>query len=51
MPPSEREIVLIQKGTIYDIQKIFKNGEEEQTYTAKEIEDLTDAYVKELEQK
>lgn len=51
MPPSERETVLIQKATVYDIQKIFKTGEEEKTYTPKEIEDITDAYVKGLEQK
>lgn len=51
MPP-EKETIMIQKSTVYDIQKIFKKSKEQgKTYTPEEIEEITDAYVKGLEQK
>lgn len=50
--PTEKETIMIQKATIYDIQKIFKGRRAEgKTYTLEEIEEVTDAYVTGLEQK
>lgn len=46
--PTEKETLMIQKATIYDIQKIIDPSK---TYTAQEIIELTDAYIKGLEQK
>lgn len=46
--PTEKESIMIQKATVYDIQKIL---DPEKTYTAQEIIDLTDAYIRGLEQK
>lgn len=48
--PSKEEIQVVRKATVYDLQKIFKNGEKGKTYTAEEIEELMDAYVKGTEQ-
>lgn len=46
--PAEKDTLMIQKATIYDIQKILEPGK---TYTAQEIVELTDAYIRGLEQK
>lgn len=48
--PTEKEITIIQKATIYDLQKIFDNGDDGKTYTAEEIKALLDAYIKGVEQ-
>lgn len=44
--PSEKEIAIIQKATIYDLQKILENGEEGKTYTVEELIKLMDAYIR-----
>ena len=41
---AEKEIAIIQKATIYDIQKILDANEPNKTYTAEEIKNLLDAY-------
>ncbi len=43
MPP-EKEILIIQKATVYDLQKSIENGGKE-TYTVEEIKVLMDAYI------
>lgn len=48
--PSEKEITIIQKATIYDLQKILKNGDKDKTYTIDELVELMDAYIKGVEQ-
>ena len=35
---------MIQKATVYDLQKIIEQGEKE-TYTTEEIKELMDAYI------
>lgn len=47
--PTEKETLMIQKATVYDLQKIIKASDKE-TYTPEEIEDLMDAYIKGAEQ-
>lgn len=48
--PTEKEITIIQKATIYDIQKILDANEPNKTYTAEEIKKLLDAYIRGAEQ-
>lgn len=48
--PSEKELIMYQKSTIYDILKLIKR-EPDRTYTADELEALLNAYVEGLEQK
>ena len=42
--PTEKETLMIQKATVYDLQKIIEKGEKE-TYTTEEIKELMDAYI------
>ena len=48
--PSEKELIMYQKSTIYDIIRIIKN-DPDKTYTTTELEALLNAYVEGLEQK
>ncbi len=41
---------MIQKATVYDLQKILERGEKGKTYTVEEIKVLMDAYIKGAEQ-
>lgn len=47
---SEKEIAIVQKATVYDLQRIFDRGEKDKTYTVEEIKELMDAYIKGAEQ-
>ena len=47
--PSEKEIAIIQKATVYDLVKILKK-DPEKSYTPEEIEKLFDAYLEGAEQ-
>jgi len=47
--PTEKEIVIIQKATVYDLKRILESSGKE-TYTADEIKELMDAYIKGAEQ-
>ena len=46
---SEKEIVMFQKSTVYDILQILKQNPEK-AYSLEELEKLLTAYVKGLEQ-
>lgn len=43
--PTEKEVAIIQKATIYDLYKILDSKEPGKTYTADEIKALMDAYI------
>ena len=47
--PTEKEVVLIQKATIYDLMRIIKENPGK-TYTQEELEKLFDAYITGAEQ-
>lgn len=47
--PTEKEVVLIQKATIYDLMRIIKENPDK-TYTQDELEKLFDAYITGAEQ-
>ncbi len=42
--PTEKETLMIQKATVYDLQKIIEK-EKKETYTPEEIKALMDAYI------
>lgn len=48
--PTEKETLMIQKATVYDLQKILDKGESDKKYTVEEIKELMDAYIKGAEQ-
>jgi len=47
--PTEKEIVIIQKATVYDLKRII-NKEPDKTYTQEELEKILDAYITGAEQ-
>ena len=47
--PAEKEVVLIQKATIYDLMRIIRENPDK-TYTQEELEKLFDAYITGAEQ-
>ena len=49
--PSEEEITVVRKATVYDLQKILEKGGKDKTYTVEEIKNLMDVYVTEADQK
>ena len=46
---TEREIIMFQKSTLYDLLQLIKK-DPNKTYTTDELEELLTAYVKGLEQ-
>ena len=46
---TEKEIVIIQKATVYDLKRILKESPGK-TYTQEEVEKLLDAYITGVEQ-
>jgi len=42
--PTEKETVMIQKATVYDLQKII-DREQKASFTPEEIKALMDAYI------
>ena len=46
---TEKEIIMFQKSTVYDLLQIIKK-DPDKTYTTEEFEELLAAYVKGLEQ-
>ena len=46
---TEREIIMFQKSTVYDLLQLIKK-DPNKTYTTDELEELFTAYVKGLEQ-
>lgn len=47
--PTEKEIVIIQKATVYDLKRILKENPDK-SYTQEELEKLLDAYITGAEQ-
>ena len=47
--PTEKEVVLIQKATVYDLMRIIKENPDK-AYTQDELEKLFDAYITGAEQ-
>ena len=48
--PTEKEMAMIQKATIYDLVLILKNGSKD-SYTVEELNDILETYVKGIESK
>ena len=48
--PTEKEVVIIQKATVYDLLKILKSKDPNKAYTLEELEKLMDAYIEGAEQ-
>lgn len=46
---AEKEIIMFQKSTVYDLLQLIKK-DHEKTYTVEELEELLTAYVRGLEQ-
>ena len=42
--PTEKEILMVQKATIYDLIKILET-DAEKTYTVEELKKLLDSYI------
>lgn len=47
--PTEKEIIFIQKATIYDLIRIFEE-DPDKTYSVEEVKKLLNTYVKGVEQ-
>lgn len=47
--PSEKEIIMLQKATVYDLLQIIE-AEPDKDYTVEELKRLLAAYIKGLEQ-
>lgn len=47
--PTEKEVVLIQKATVYDLMRIIEENPDK-TYTREELKKLFDAYITGAEQ-
>lgn len=50
MPPSEKELIMYQKATAFDILDLIESSPK-QTYTPEELRELVKAYIKGLESK
>lgn len=50
MPLSEKELIMYQKSTAFDLIGLIKS-QPEKAYTADELEELIRAYIKGLEEK
>lgn len=46
---TEKEMLVIQKATVYDLKRIIK-AEPDKTYTTEELEKIFDAYIAGAEQ-
>ncbi len=46
---SEKEILMVQKATVYDLMRIFEQNPGK-TYTVEELRQLIDAYIQGMEQ-
>lgn len=42
--PTEKEVILIQKATMYDLKRILEQ-EPDKTYTVEELKQLIDSYI------
>ena len=46
---TEKEIVIIQKATVYDLKRILEESPDK-TYTVEELKKILDAYITGVEQ-
>ena len=46
--PSEKEIIIVQKATVYDLMRIIKENPDK-SYTVEELEQLLHAYIRAIE--
>lgn len=46
--PTEKEIVMLQKATVYDIRRILEENPDK-TYTLQELQQILDAYITRVE--
>lgn len=47
--PTEKEIIMLQKATVYDIRRILEK-EPEKTFTLEELKRILDAYIAGVEE-
>ena len=47
--PTEKEILMIQKATMYDLKQILE-ADPDKTYTVKELKEIIDTYIAEASQ-
>lgn len=47
--PTEKEIVIVQKATVYDLKRIIRE-KPDKTYTPDELDKIFDAYITGAEQ-
>ncbi len=47
--PTEKEIVMIQKATVYDLERIFEENPDK-TYSVEELKKIIDSYITGAEQ-
>lgn len=47
--PTEKEVLLIQKATMYDLKRMLEQNPDK-TYTVEELKALIDAYISGAEQ-
>ena len=47
--PTEKEIIMLQKATVYDIRRILER-EPDRTYTLQELQQILDAYITGVEE-
>ena len=47
--PTEKEVLLIQKATMYDLKRILEQ-DQDKTYSVEELKALIDAYISGAEQ-
>ena len=47
--PTEKEIIMLQKATVYDIRRILEK-EPEKTFTLEELKRVLDAYIAGVEE-
>lgn len=50
MPPGDKELIMYQKATAYDILDLVESGPEK-SYTPEELREIIRAYIKGLETK
>ena len=48
--PTEKEVIIVQKATVYDLLKLLKNTNPNKTYTIAELEQILNAYIEGAEQ-
>ena len=45
MMPTEKEILMVQKATAYDLLKILESQSDKSSFTFEELKNLIDSYI------